>query len=59
MCSGSSSGMGIYIECRPEEPGVRCLRMELSLSPAILNIGIIICFFGRRGGFGVLSVRRS
>ena len=27
-----------YIEESPEEPGVRCLRMELSLSPAILDI---------------------
>ena len=27
-----------YIEESPEEPGVRCLRIELSLSPAILDI---------------------
>jgi hypothetical protein len=27
-----------YIEESPEELGVRCLRIELSLSPAILDI---------------------
>ncbi len=27
-----------YIEDSPEEPGVKCLRIEESLSPAILNI---------------------
>ena len=26
-----------YIEESPEEPGVRCLRIEESLSPAILD----------------------
>jgi hypothetical protein len=25
----------LYIEDNPDEPGVMCLRMELSLSPAI------------------------
>lgn len=29
-----------YMELKPEEPGVRCLRIEESLSPAILDIGI-------------------
>ena len=27
----------VYIADNPEEPGVRCLRIELSLSPAILK----------------------
>lgn len=27
-----------YIDDNPEEPGVRCLRIELSLSPAILKV---------------------
>lgn len=27
-----------YIADNPELPGVRCLRMELSLSPAILDV---------------------
>ncbi len=37
-CAGMMyRGVG-YIEDNPEELGVRCLRMELSLSPAILKI---------------------
>jgi hypothetical protein len=28
----------VYIEDNPEEPGVKCLRIELSLSPAILYL---------------------
>jgi len=28
----------VYIEDSPEEPGVKCLRIELSLSPAILYL---------------------
>ena len=35
----------------PEEPGVRCLRIELSLSPAMLNI-----LLRKLGGLGTLSV---
>jgi len=27
----------VYIDDNPEEPGVRCLRIELSLSPAMVN----------------------
>ena len=33
-----TSGGIPYIADNPEEPGVRCLRMELSLSPAILKL---------------------
>jgi hypothetical protein len=36
-CLMTSKGLA-YIEERPEEPGVRCLRIEESLSPAILDI---------------------
>ena len=32
------SGRGTYIALSPEEPGVRCLNIELSLSAAILDI---------------------
>lgn len=37
LCSMTSEG-STYIEESPEELGVRCLRIELSLSPAILDI---------------------
>jgi len=32
-----------YMALRPEEPGVSCFMMELSLSPAILNISSEVC----------------
>ena len=31
-------GGATYIEDNPDEPGVNCLRMELSLSPAIVKV---------------------
>jgi hypothetical protein len=36
MCFDDAEGY-VYIADNPEEPGVRCLRIELSLSPAILK----------------------
>lgn len=37
MCLHDSGRGFVYIELKPEEPGVKCLRMELSLSPAIVK----------------------
>ena len=37
MCFDDVGEGYVYIADNPEEPGVRCLRIELSLSPAILN----------------------
>jgi hypothetical protein len=36
-CATMTGGGVTYIEDNPDEPGVRCLRIELSLSPAILK----------------------
>lgn len=37
LACGRRRGGRSYIEESPDEPGVRCLRMELSLSPAMMN----------------------
>ncbi len=37
--AGMRFGGVAYIEDSPEEPGVMCLRMELSRSPAIVKVG--------------------
>lgn len=44
-------GVG-YIEDNPEEPGVMCLRMELSLSPAIVKRFCMCKLQKRIGGDG-------
>ncbi len=51
-----------YIDDNPEEPGVKCLRIELSLSPAILvRFGLCreekreICGILESGGEGALK----
>ena len=42
---GEEEGFGSYIEDNPDEPGVRCLRMELSLSPAMMKDLMSLCEF--------------
>ncbi len=45
-----------YIVDKPEEPGVKCLRIELSLSPAIVKIGACgVVYVGERKEGGGLE----